>query len=95
MNRSSKNRDEYCVYTFDLPCEMKANKLSTRWEKKLSTFDYDEAIREASRLYDTSKYQRVEIKKKFINHRKNCMESKVVKSFMSSALWFKSWLIFR
>lgn len=95
MGQRLPNHDEYCVYVFDLPCERKANKSSTRWEKKFSSADYDEAIKTARGLFETNQYQKVEVQKKFINMRKRCLESKMVKSFAKSSLWFKNWLVFR
>lgn len=95
MGQRLSNHDEYCVYVFDLPCERKANKYFTRWEKKTSCSSYDEAVAVAKNLFETNLYQKVEVQKRFINVRKKCLESKMVKSFARSSFWFQNWLVFR
>ena len=95
MGQRLPNQDEYCVYVFDLPSGRKSNQSFTRWEKKLSCTDYDEAVQTARDLFATDKYQKVEVQKKFINLRKRCLDSKIVKSFAKSSLWFQNWLAFR
>jgi hypothetical protein len=61
---------EYSVYTFDLPSSA-PRKGDTSWKRIFSSFDRDQAILEARALLESRKFQRIEIKEKFFDSRRN------------------------
>lgn len=56
----------YTVYTHDWP---KEGQTSGAWEQKQSTTDMDKALREAESLHGSGKYQKVEVKKKYVEEK--------------------------
>lgn len=72
---------EYTIYTFDPPAPRQKGSYS--WRKYATLGDLAGALDEAKSLYETRKYQRIEIKKKFFDEQKNRMVDKTLKTFDS------------
>jgi len=60
---------EYTIYTFDLP--KGKQKGQSQWKKQATIEDMDKALAEAQKLYESEKYQKIEVKKKFFDVKKN------------------------
>ncbi len=63
------NEIEYIIYTFEFPKNNKASE-KNRWKKYMSTENQDIAIKEAEKLNSSNKFQKIEIKKKFMDKKK-------------------------
>lgn len=61
---------EYSVYTFDRPSDA-PRKGDQSWKRIFCSADRDQALFEARTLYETRRFQRVEIKEKFFDSRLN------------------------
>jgi tRNA U38,U39,U40 pseudouridine synthase TruA len=71
---------EYTIYTFDMPVSGKGE---NAWKKHASLEDMDKAIKEAEGLHQTKKYQKIEVKKKFFDQKKNRTVDMTLKVFES------------
>lgn len=60
---------EYSIYTFDMPSGKQ--KGESKWQKHSTLDDMIKAMVEAQNLYDSEKYQKIEVKKKFFDQKKN------------------------
>ena len=60
---------EYSIYTFDMPND--GQKDESKWQKHATLDDMIKAMAEAQNLYDSEKYQKIEVKKKFFDQKKN------------------------
>jgi hypothetical protein len=61
---------EYAVYIYHYPARKEAD--IHNWERKNTTTNKTEAIREAEELYASRDFQKVEVKKKFFDPRYKC-----------------------
>lgn len=60
---------EYSIYTFDMP--KGKQKGQSKWQKHATLDDMIKAMAEAQNLYESEKYQKIEVKKKFFDQKKN------------------------
>lgn len=60
---------EYTIYTYDMPSP--GQKGDSKWQKHSTIDDMIKAMVEAQKLYDTEKFQKIEVKKKFFDQKKN------------------------
>lgn len=60
---------EYTIYTFDMP--KTRQKGDNSWKKHASLDDMTKAISEAETLHNSQKFQKIEVKKKFFDQKKN------------------------
>lgn len=72
---------EYTIYTFDMPVPKQKGENS--WKKHSSLDDMSKAISEAESLHQTRKYQKIEVKKKFFDQKKNRTVDMTLKTFES------------
>lgn len=69
MAQAQAAQIEYTIYTFDMP--QPKQKGENSWKKHSSLDDMTRAISEAESLHETRKYQKIEVKKKFFDQKKN------------------------
>lgn len=60
---------EYSIYTYDMP--RPGQKGESKWQKHVTLDDMIKAMVEAQNLYDSEKFQKIEVKKKFFDQKKN------------------------
>lgn len=72
----------YTVYTHDWPRDGKS---SSSWEQKSSTTDMDKALKEAEGLHASGKYQKVEVKKKYVEEKTGRAIDITLRSFEGKA----------
>ncbi len=60
---------EYSIYTFDMPNG--SQKGANKWQRAAVMSDMVEAMKQAESLHGTGKYQKIEVKKKFFDMKKN------------------------
>ena len=72
---------EYTIYTFDMPSPKQKGQNS--WKKHSSGDDMGKAMNEAETLHQSRKYQKIEVKKKFFDQKKNRVVDMTLKSFES------------
>ncbi len=73
---------EYTIYTFDRPI---ANQRGGHtWKKHVTIPDMHMALLEAQTLYQTRKFQKIEIKKKFFDEKKNRAVDMTLKTYEST-----------
>jgi hypothetical protein len=70
---------EYNIYTFAMPKGKKKGKPSWKLSKTLS--DMDSAMQTAESLHESMKFQKVEVKQKFFDEKKNRTVDMTLKSF--------------
>lgn len=70
MTQASTAPVEYTVYTFEPPSPSR-QKGDAPWKRQLSSLDRDIAVSEAQKLLRTRRFDRIEIKKKFFDPKKN------------------------
>lgn len=70
---------EYTIYTFDMPTPKQ--KGDNSWQKHSTLDDMAKAMSEAETLHQTQKYQKVEVKKKFFDQKKNRTVDMTLKVF--------------
>lgn len=72
---------EYTIYTFDMPKQKQ--KGDNSWKKHVTTDDMGKAMSEAENLNQSGKFQKVEVKKKFFDQKKNRVVDMTLKTFES------------
>lgn len=70
---------EYSIYTFDMP--KAGQKGESKWQKHTTLDDMIKAMVEAQALYESEKYQKIEVKKKFFDQKKNRVVDMTLKVF--------------
>jgi hypothetical protein len=70
---------EYTIYTFDMP--RPNQKGDNSWQKHAVLEDMSKAMNEAETLHATKKYQKVEVKKKFFDQKKNRVVDMTLKTY--------------
>ena len=70
---------EYTIYTFEQP--LKQQKGDIVWKKHGTSEDVQSALSEAQSLYDSRKFHKIEVKKKFFDPRKNRSVDQTFKVF--------------
>ena len=70
---------EYTIYTFDMP--VPKQKGDNTWKKHSTLEDMTKAMMEAEGLSKTQKFQKVEVKKKFFDQKKNRTVDMTLKVF--------------
>jgi hypothetical protein len=80
---SGVNAAEYSVYIYHYPAWKEAD--IHNWERKNTTTDKSEAIREAQELYASRDFQKVEVKKKFFHSRHQCMIDQTLRVYGEGA----------
>jgi len=70
---------EYTIYTFDMP--KPKQKGDNSWKKHTTTDDMSKAMAEAESLHGTQKFQKIEVKKKFFDQKKNRVVDMTLKTF--------------
>ena len=73
---------EYTVYTFDMPTPKQKGENS--WKKHATLDDMTKAMSEAETLLQTQKFQKIEVKKKFFDEKKNRTVDMTLKVFETS-----------
>ena len=73
---------EYTIYTFDMPTPKQ--KGDNSWKKHSSLDDMTKAMSEAENLHQSRKYQKIEVKKKFFDQKKNRTVDMTLKIFEST-----------
>jgi hypothetical protein len=79
MAEAQSPQIEYTIYTFDMP--VPKQKSQNSWKKHSTIDDMAKAMKEAEQLLSTSKYQKVEVKKKFFDQKKNRVVDMTLKTF--------------
>ncbi len=74
---------EYTIYTFDMP--KAGQKGESKWQKHTTLDDMIKAMVEAQNLYDSEKYLKIEVKKKFFDQKKNRVVDMTLKVFERDA----------
>ncbi|MFA5592861.1 MAG: hypothetical protein WC989_06080 [Micavibrio sp.] len=69
MNQAQSAGIEYTIYTFEMP--ERSQKGENSWKKHATHEDMVLAMKEAEGLYQTQKYEKIEVKKKFFDQKKN------------------------
>lgn len=82
MAQSPAAQIEYTIYTFDMP--VPNQKGDNSWKKHATLDDMVKAINEAENLHQTHKFQKVEVKKKFFDQKKNRSVDMTLKVFEST-----------
>lgn len=70
---------EYTVYTYDMPSPKQ--KGDSSWKKHATLDDMVKAMAEAENLYGTQKFQKIEVKKKFFDQKKNRVVDMTLKTY--------------
>jgi hypothetical protein len=70
---------EYTIYTFDMPTP--SQKGDNSWKKHATLEDMSKAMSEAETLHQSQKFQKVEVKKKFFDQKKNRTVDMTLKVF--------------
>lgn len=82
MNQAQSAQIEYTIYTFDMPSPKQKGQNS--WKKHSSGDDMTKAMSEAETLHQTRKFQKIEVKKKFFDQKKNRTVDMTLKTFESA-----------
>lgn len=77
---------EYSVYTFDLPSAL-PRKGDTSWKRIFSSLDRDQALSEARSLFESRKFQRIEIKEKFFDPKSGRIVDRTFKIMKDAQPW--------
>lgn len=80
MAQAQAAQIEYTIYTFDMP---KTKKADSSWKKHSTLDDMGRAINEAESLHQSQKYQKIEVKKKFFDQKKNRVVDMTLKIYES------------
>ncbi len=83
---------EYTIYTFDMP--KPKQKGANSWKKHATLDDMSKAMNEAESLHGTQKFQKIEVKKKFFDQKKNRTVDMTLKVYESTPKKDYSVLIF-
>ena len=81
MTQAQSAGIEYTIYTFDMP--LPKQKSDNSWKKHATLEDMGKAMSEAENLHQTQKFQKVEVKKKFFDQKKNRTVDMTLKTFES------------
>lgn len=81
MTTAATAQIEYAIYTFD-KTDQKA-KGDSKWQKYATLDDMVKAMAEAQSLLESRKYERIEVKKKFFDQKKNRTVDMTLKVFES------------
>lgn len=73
---------EYTIYTYDMPVPKQKGENS--WKKHSTGNDMSKAMSEAEALLGTQKFQKIEVKKKFFDQKKNRAVDMTLKTFETS-----------
>lgn len=78
----SSQKAEYVIYAYDYvePSEQ------DKWTRVMSSEDVESVTSQAQRLFQSQKYKRIEIQKKFFDERKNIRKAMTVKTYEKKAL---------
>lgn len=79
MAQTQAAQIEYTIYTFDMP--VPKQKSSNSWKKHATLADMGQAMTEAQSLLETRKYQKIEVKKKFFDQKKNRVVDMTLKTY--------------
>jgi tRNA U38,U39,U40 pseudouridine synthase TruA len=79
MSQAQAAQIEYTIYTFDMPTPKQ--KADNSWKKHATLDDMSRAMQEAENLHQTQKFQKVEVKKKFFDQKKNRIVDMTLKTF--------------
>ena len=82
MTQAQSAGIEYTIYTFDMP--KAKQKSDNSWKKHATLEDMAKAMNEAETLHQTQKFQKIEVKKKFFDQKKNRTVDMTLKVFESS-----------
>lgn len=69
MAQAPSAKIEYNIYTFDIPSGK--SKGQSQWKLSATLSDMNEAMSQAEKLLLSTKYEKVEVKKKFFDEKKN------------------------
>ena len=75
----SKQQIHYDVYIYHHPAN--TNEEINDWERKSSTANARRALLKAKRLHKSQKYQKVEVKKRKFDSKRNCMFASTMKVY--------------
>lgn len=81
MTQAQAAQIEYTIYTFDMP--KAKQKADSSWKKHSTLDDMGRAMNEAESLHQTQKYQKIEVKKKFFDQKKNRVIDMTLKVYES------------
>ena len=70
---------EYTIYTFEHPVQKQKGDIV--WKKHATSGDAASAVFEAQNLYDSQKFHKIEVKKKFFDAKKNRAVDETYKVF--------------
>ncbi|MEM6780748.1 MAG: hypothetical protein AAF569_02675 [Pseudomonadota bacterium] len=70
---------EYNIYTYELPAGQKKGK--AKWKLTQTLSDMNDAMKAAENLHGSKKFQKVEVKQKFFDEKKNRTVDMTLKSF--------------
>lgn len=79
MAQAQTAQIEYTIYTFDMP--VPKQKGDNSWKKHATLEDMAKAMTEAETLHQTQKFQKIEVKKKFFDQKKNRVVDMTLKIF--------------
>ncbi len=79
MTQAQTAQIEYTIYTFDMPTPKQKGQNS--WKKHSTSMDMGKVMVEAENLHQTQKFQKVEVKKKFFDQKKNRTVDMTLKIF--------------
>ena len=79
MSQAQTAGIEYTIYTFDMPTAKQ--KSDNSWKKHATLEDMGKAMAEAENLHQSQKFQKVEVKKKFFDQKKNRTVDMTLKVF--------------
>lgn len=79
MAQAQAAQIEYTIYTYDMPAPNQ--KGENAWKKHATLDDMTKAMSEAESLHQTQKYQKIEVKKKFFDQKKNRAVDMTLKVF--------------
>jgi hypothetical protein len=82
MTQAQAAQIEYTIYTFDMP--MAKQKGDNSWKKHATLDDMGKAMNEAESLHQSQKYQKIEVKKKFFDQKKNRVVDMTLKIYEST-----------
>jgi len=82
MSQAQAAQIEYTIYTFDMANAKQ--KGDNSWKKHSSLDDMTKAMSEAENLHQSRKYQKIEVKKKFFDQKKNRTVDMTLKIFEST-----------
>lgn len=82
MTQPQAAQSEYIIYTFDMPAPRQ--KADTSWKRHGATADMSDAMAQAETLHHSRKFQKIEVKKKFFDEKKNRIVDHTFKVFQDA-----------